>query len=148
MTRKPRNKKSKSAKNPKLEKQSKIQQEPDIHSTSIAWRFSEHDRGGNWAWIKLSCPIKYKEVIERLQEFENKNWNEVEKSGSHLVEVTKLVKSARDRLLKIHKSDIYELMSFRITGKNRVWCLWKPHVMEILWWDPNHEICPSLKKHT
>ncbi len=116
---------------------------------SISWRLSDSDHGGNWAWTNLGDPIQYKRVIERLQEFEKKNWNEIIRSGSHPISVGDIVKSARDRLQKLKLDDIDELMSFRISGKERVWSIRQlNNVMKVLWWDPNHEIYPIRKRHT
>ena len=88
------------------------------------------------------------EVIEKLQEFEKKNWNEIIRGGSHPIPVTDIMKPARDRLQTIHKDDTDELMSFRLTGTNRVWCIRQLNVMKVLWWDPDHQICPAPKKRT
>ena len=116
--------------------------------TSIAWRFSDSDHGGNWAWTNLKDPIQYKRVIERLQEFEKKNWNEIITSGNHPIAVGDIVKSARDRLEKLKMDDIDELMSFRVSGKERVWCIRLLNIMKVLWWDPHHKVCPAPKRHT
>jgi uncharacterized phage-associated protein len=29
-----------------------------------------------------------------------------------------------------------------------VWCIRHLNVMRILWWDPDHLVCPSVMKHT
>lgn len=141
-------------KTPKISRQPQPQKHPkaqfriDSHSP-IAWRFSESDRGGNWAWTKLEDSNKFKKVIERLQEFERKNWNEIISSGSHPIAVGHIVKSARNRLQKIKMDDIDELMSFRLSGKERVWCIRQlNNIMTVLWWDPHHEICPAQERHT
>jgi hypothetical protein len=87
-------------------------------------------------------------VIAKLHSFEKMNWEDIIRSGSHPIEVQKCDRTARERLLKIQQDDIDELMSFRISGKKRVWCIRDNNIMRVLWWDPNHEICPSLKAHT
>ncbi|MDE0309513.1 MAG: hypothetical protein OXI60_06735 [Acidiferrobacterales bacterium] len=120
----------------------------DAPHFSISWKFSNCDRGGNWAWVNLEDPVKHKQVIEKLQEFEKKNWNEIISSGSHPILVGKLVKPARNRLQEIELDDIDQLMSFRLSGKERVWCIQQQQskgVMKVLWWDPNHEVCPVTK---
>jgi len=118
------------------------------HSGLLCWRFSNCDHAGNWGWPKLSDPPQYKGVIEKLQKFEQKSWDAITKSGSHLIPVINLAKPARNRLKEIHRDDIDELMSFRIGGEKRVWCIKEENVMSILWWDPKHEIYPVPKKHT
>lgn len=114
----------------------------------LAWRFSGCDRGGPFCWTNIETADKFKGIVEKLHEFETKPWTEILRSGSHLVKLHRLEKAARDRLVEIQRDDIDDLMSFRITGENRVWCIRTGHIMRVLWWDPKHEVCPSLKKHT
>jgi len=40
------------------------------------------------------------------------------------------------------------LFSFAIDGRRRVWGIRREHVLCLLWWDPNHQVCPSQKKAT
>lgn len=54
--------------------------------------------------------------------------------------LAKLDKPARDRLKEIEFDDVEELMSFRIAGAHRVWCVQSGHIMRVLWWDPNHQV--------
>ena len=121
--------------------------EPTVHSDSLAWRFSACDRDGDWAWTNLSNPGKYKEVMEKLHEFETKNWSEITRKGSHLVAINKIVRKAKTRLRDIKQDDVDVLMSFRLTGTNRVWCIMDRNIMRVLWWD-YHTVYPSRKKHT
>lgn len=122
--------------------------EPKVNGLPLAWRFSTNDPGGDWAWTSLQPPEKYQEVLEKLHEFETKNWREIVAGGSHSIELGRLAKKARDRLTVIKRDDLDELMSFRLTGKNRVWCVRDQNIMRLLWWDPDHTVCPSVKKHT
>ena len=143
-----RKKTPKVSKRPQPNKHPKTQNPIDFYSP-IAWRFSDSDRDGKWAWTNLEDPKKFKKVIKRLQEFETKNWNEIISSGSHRVAVGDIVKLAMKRLQELKKDDVDELFSFRLSGKERVWCIRQlNNVMNVLWWDPHHEICPAPKRHT
>ena len=86
--------------------------------------------------------------MEKLYEFECKNWDEIRRSGSHPILIGDIAKAARDRLRVLRMDDVDELMSFRISGTQRVWCLQRLNIMKILWWDPDHKVCPATKKHT
>src|SRR5437763_1834862 len=117
--------------------------DPEIHGLPLAWRFSACDKGGPFSWMALDHGHPFKEVMERLHEFETKTWEEIIRTGSHPIEVYKCEKPAKDRLADIQQDDIDQLMSFRISGKKRVWCIPDRNIMKVLWWDPDHQICPS-----
>jgi hypothetical protein len=128
---------------PQPEKKPKLQ-DPCIDGQPLAWRFSGADRGGPFCWA-VQPAEKFQEVLEKLQEFEAKNWAEIIAGKSHPVAVKDLCKDARDRLGDIERDDVDELMSFRLTGTNRVWCVQSGHVMRVLWWDPDHQVYPLAK---
>jgi hypothetical protein len=122
--------------------------EPEISGRPLAWRFSGCDRDGPFSWDGLAHGESFKEVIERLHEFEKMNWEQIIATKSHPIEVYKCEKAAQDRLKKIQQDDVDALMSFRISGTKRVWCIQDGNIMRVLWWDPKHEICPSHLKNT
>ncbi len=107
----------------------------------LAWRFSMSDCEGPYRWDALT-PEKHHEVIGKLHEFEKKNWEEIKRGGSHPVKIADCCKDARDRLEKIERDDFEALMSFRLTGTERVWCIQSANVMSVLWWDPDHQVYP------
>lgn len=104
----------------------------------LAWRFSSCDPEGPFCWSNITPPDKLREVMGKLHEFETKSWKELMDGGSHPIPTHKLEKVARDRLSEMDRDDIDELMSFRLTGTNRVWCIKSGHIMRVLWWDPDH----------
>jgi hypothetical protein len=120
----------------------------EIDGFPLAWRFSGCDKGGPFSWAALDHGAPFREVIERLQEFETKQWAEIINTGSHPVEIHKCEKPAKDRLAEIKQDDLDELMSFRISGTKRVWCIKDGNIMRVLWWDPDHQVCPAHLKHT
>ena len=121
---------------------------PHIRGGPLVWRFSSADQGGPFAWSALADPATYMQVMEKLHQFETMEETDIHRGGSHPVEYGKLAKGARDRLAAIQQDDIDSLMSFRLTGPERVWCRMDRNMMLVLWWDPGHQVCPSLKKHT
>ena len=108
----------------------------------LAWRFSGADRGGPFAWTIVQDD-KFREVVEKLYAFEGKAWNEITQGGSHPIAVASLCKEARDRLIEIERDDLDELMSLRLTGPNRVWCIRSGHIMRVFWWDAEHQVYPT-----
>lgn len=139
-----RKKIAKHAAEPKPEKHAKSK-EPEISGRPLAWRFSGCDIGGPFAWTGLQHGEPFREVIDRLHQFERMNWEDIIRTGSHPIQVNKCDKAAQDRLVELKQDDLDELMSFRITGRRRVWCIRDNNIMRVLWWDPEHSVCPSLK---
>ena len=93
---------------------------------------------------------EWKKVRDRLQSFEHMKLADLWRSESHPIEQNQIIPSAQRRLRELHLDDIEELWSLRITGKKRLWCIKDAgqNVFSILWWDPEHKICPVTIKHT
>jgi len=118
-----------------------------VDGKPLCWRFSHADKGGPWAWTGLTDP-EYKRVQERLHQFEGMTWQQILATGSHLIKQCDLTKEARDRLGELELDDLEELMSFRVEGAVRVFCVQQTNVMHVFWYDPKHAVCPSQKKNT
>ena len=90
-------------------------------------------------------------IREKLASFETMTWREIlldAKKQNHNISVDKLIKEAQDRRFEIFSEQLDELTSLRLTGNQRVLGLISDGVMELIWWDPEHQICKSNKKHT
>jgi hypothetical protein len=103
-----------------------------------------------FGWHRLNsvdlCAIK-----EKLSHFETMTWNEILVRGrkqNHYVSRDDLSADAENRLVKLRQDDIDSLLSLHLGGKERVWGMMEGGVLRLLWWDPSHKVCPSLKKHT
>lgn len=48
----------------------------------------------------------------------------------------------------VDNDDLDQLFSLRLTVRKRVWGIKEGNIFWILWWDPEHEVCKSHKKHT
>ncbi len=145
-----KNKKPKTAFVPSPAKSPKIQLYPDFMSSQPAWRISLIEMKGPFGWHAVNEATLY-EIREKLANFEKMTWSEIlvrRKKRNHSVEVSKLCKDARDRLRMLKQDDIDELLSLGLSGKERVWGIREDNVLKVLWWDSNHSVCPSMKKHT
>jgi hypothetical protein len=90
-------------------------------------------------------------VREKLASFESMTWSEIlvkAKKQNHAVAISLICKEARKRLEETCMADVDELTSLHLAGKQRVWGILREGVLSLLWWDPEHIICPSLLKHT
>ena len=132
------------AKAPTPTKQPKWAREPQIDGQALAWRFSACDKTGPFSWAVLT-DAKFKQVHDKLHEFETKTWDQLHAARCHPIECHRFEKPARDQLAKINLDDVDELMSFHIAGHNRVWCIQDRNIMRILWWDPDHQVYKTEK---
>lgn len=85
-----------------------------------------------------------------LQSLEGMRFDDLHKNGSHRIEILGLSKRARERIQELGLEELDELFSLRIEGRLRIWAVQQgsSSTLELLWYDPKHEVCPSHKKHT
>lgn len=102
-----------------------------------------------FGWQDLGA-AKLNEVRAKLAQFESMTWNEIlvdSKKQNHSIEVWRLSKEARERLVLIGLGDTELLVSLRLSSRERVWGLRQGAAMLVLWWDPEHAVCPSILKN-
>lgn len=152
-------KKKKIAKSPALNSESKkiaknIEQPAIFKNHYVSWQFRTIDLEPNWSKKVSSKNLEYyKRILDKLKSFEGSNWNELERQSSgpkgkskhHSVDVLNIIKEAQKRLKELHLDDIDQLFSLRLDGKSRVWGIRELGYLKILWFDPDHEMCPSTK---
>ena len=122
----------------------------DYRSKYPVWRVSRLDENGPFGWREIGGN-KLLEIRKKLAHFEKMKWVEIlvqSKHQNHSVSVDQICKDAQDRLRNIKQDDIDDLVSLRLSGKGRVWGIFEQGTLNLLWWDPDHLVCPSLKKHT
>lgn len=90
------------------------------------------------------------EIGEKLKSYESRRWSEFtqSKKRDHSVPVHRLITDARKRLVELRQDDLDELWRFRFGAKQRLWGIRRGSRFLVLWWDPEHMVCPSQKKHT
>ena len=103
-----------------------------------------------FGWHKLN-ETEIHEMRKKLSNFESMTWNQilvVDRDRNHMVSLDRICKEACRRLEEIKQDDVGEVLSLRLTGVERVWGILEHNVVKLLWGDPLHQICPSLKKNT
>lgn len=134
---------------PKPTKAPKVKEEPAAFRGGVlAWRFNAVDKGGPFNWLNLNDPQEYKETVEKLADFETMSEPQLGNSGCHFIKVQHLSKPATDRLVQLKLDDIDQVYSLRITGGKRIICIHRNQYMRVLWYDPDHLVCPAKIKHT
>ncbi|PKK82404.1 MAG: hypothetical protein CVT49_13785 [candidate division Zixibacteria bacterium HGW-Zixibacteria-1] len=113
-----------------------------------SWAVARIDRISEWGWDNISVDILWAEIHSKLRDFESMTWAEIMAKGSHNIEKYKLIPRAQNRLSELRLDDLGELFSLRLTGKKRIWGILNNGILRIIWYDPQHQIYPSQKKHT
>lgn len=111
-----------------------------------SWRFSTADKAGPFPWP--SDGQKRAEILDKLHDLDSMHWSEIAGPVHHSISVDKLSSDAQKRLTEISQDDIDEVFSFRLSGKQRLICIRSLDIAKILWYDPEHLVCISTKKHT
>lgn len=129
------------------QKKPRFESGPDPESAFPSWRISLLEMVDPFGWHEIE-KNKLGEIRNKLADFESMTWHEILGKNSHLIPVSGISKAARDRLQLLKQDDIDELLSLRLSGKQRIWGILEDQALKVLWWDPEHLVCPSSKKHT
>ncbi len=68
----------------------------------------------------------------------------VGKKYNHSINIGTITSAARQRLDAIGLG-LDEVVSLRLSGAERVFGYLDNGVFVLLWWDPDHQVCPSFK---
>lgn len=114
---------------------------------TISWRVGSMDVDGRWGWAGLDGDT-VRLVHQKLAAFETMTWGELtkDKSNNKQIPVGNLCSEAQQRLTELRLDDQDALWQFRLGGRQRVWGWRAADVLHLLWWDPEHEVCPSAKR--
>ncbi|WP_455284435.1 hypothetical protein [Cupriavidus necator] len=88
------------------------------------------------------------EILQKLHNFDSMAWADIEGEDHHAIEVGRLSKDARKRLEEIKQDDVAEVFSFHFSGKRRIFGIRDRNAVKLLWWDPEHAVCPSKLRNT
>ena len=121
-----------------------------FHKEYPVWRMGKVDVGcEHWGWNLIDGATMHR-IREKLASYETMTFREIlnkDATGCHDVDIYQMIPKAQARVEAI-KLTRDSLFSLRITGKERVWGIRTNHVIELLWWDPEHEVCPATKRNT
>lgn len=114
------------------------------------WKFRRVDHDGRWGIDSVASPV-FAEIVKALASFETMTFNEIfhqgGEPGKHYAPES-LCKDAQDRLIELMYDDETRISRLRIGAKKRLYGFVRDDAFEVLWWDPEHEVCPSTLKHT
>lgn len=112
------------------------------------WDTTCIDCDGKWSWINIDPKTWWDHICPSKTDFQKMKWSEIKGPRHHAISVSKIIPQAQQRLNEIRQDDIDTLFSFAVGSLPRIWGIKDRNIFRVLWWDPNHEICPSFKSHT
>lgn len=132
---------------PKVVKQPTSAPSANLYAFSPKWILSSVDMAGPFGWNRCKS---HEDVLTFLQHLEQLSWKEILSSkNNHQIQIGKLSADAQKRFDELGHDDFDEVVSLRMGGKPRVFGILLPHgVCAVLWWDPDHLVCPAPKRHT
>ena len=115
----------------------------------LSWRLAGIDLGGPWSWRKTTA-VELAMLHAKIRDFETMTADEVfgPNRGNKHIPVGNLAAQARDRLENLGLDDLDDLYELRLGGRTRLWGFRQSNVIHVLWWDPDHTVCPAPLRHT
>lgn len=127
---------------------------PDSYlSKRPSWRFEKTDSDCDW---DLLAADNLPKTLQKLKIFEGMTWSEIQKqthdtgkSSNHFISLDLLDKKAQNRFEELKYDDYSDnIFSLRLNNKERLFGILIDGVFHIVWYDKEHQICPSKMKHT
>jgi hypothetical protein len=90
-------------------------------------------------------------IRRKLAHFESMTWADILVAGkkqNHTVSRDQLCADAQQRLIAMRLEDVDGLVSLHLSGVSRVWGYLSAGILTLLWWDPEHKVCPSMLRNT
>lgn len=120
------------------------------------WIFDKIDRAGKFAFDTNRSEFQHKEVLDKIIDYSTMTWAEIKrqthdngKSKHHIISPEQLSKEARERLKAKQLDEFSDAMfSFALQNKLRIIGIRMGAQFLAIWYDPQHEFCPSKLKHT
>jgi hypothetical protein len=126
----------------------KVEFDEDWREMRPAWRVSLLEMHTPFGWTAINETVAV-QIRERLASYESMRWKEfVFGYRSHFIKVSDLSKEAREHLASIEQDDIDSVLSLGIDQMSRIVGILEHNVLKVLWWDPDHQVCPSTKPNT
>lgn len=122
-----------------------------------SWCFDMLDKDGPFKFCPEGEEFGHKEFLCKIAQYSTMTWAEINqqthdrgKGKHHFLDIGKLSKEARQRVEnKLSVDDESDsIFSFAFTNKLRIIGIRKNERFHVIWYDPDHQFCPSTKKHT
>jgi hypothetical protein len=115
-----------------------------------SWRVSLLEVVDPFGWHSSGVADLHK-VRQRFANFESMTWKQILNEGNyrnHFIARDKLCNEAQERLRVLGQDDVDAVMSLGVTQRARVFGIMEHNIFKVLWWDPQHLVCPVAKRNT
>lgn len=101
-------------------------------------------------WGGLPGRKAWPQLLRKMDDWASMRWGEIDnnKKHYHMTGLDGLCSEAVDRLRYLEFADGDRLACLRFSSTQRLWGVRDADRFRILWWDPEHRVYPSRKKHT
>lgn len=126
------------------------------NSRSI-WLFDMLDKNGSFAFDLHSNNFNHRDFLDKMISYSNMTWAEIKRqthdnsrSKHHFLKLDSLSKSALERVKFMKYDQLYpdQIFSFAFTNTLRIIGIRIDEYFHVVWYDSNHQFCPSHLKHT
>ena len=143
-----RNRRAHRSRSPRSRKKARAAPITSTQNRRLVWKMAEIDSDSPWGWNQITCPDFLRNIWDKMRNFETMTWSEILGRHHHAIAVNDIIEAAQNRLEKLGHDDQAELVSFRLGNTERIWAIRSGAEAFLLWWDPNHEVCPSHLRNT
>jgi hypothetical protein len=115
-----------------------------------SWRISLMEMVDPFGWHAVTAEEAL-QVRARLAGLESMTWKQILYEGgyrNHFIPVERICNDAKERLRQLNQDDIDSVMSLGVTQICRVYGIMEHNILKVLWWDPNHLVCPVAQPNT
>ena len=112
-----------------------------------SWRVKRVQMVDPYGWHQLTGN-EIAAIQAKLAEFESMTWSEIFVLGrkrNHKIPIVHLRCPQAKHWLRNNLPDQTELWTLRFTGAQRVWGIFAEGAYQIIFWDPHHQIMPTLQ---
>jgi len=115
--------------------------------------FNKIDRDGIFAFHPDRDDFNANNIMKKIIEYSTMTWEELlkqthdqSKSKHHFLSYDSLSREAKERVnLKINETENECIFSFALNNMTRVIGIRDKEKFYVMWFDPNHQFCPSHK---
>lgn len=116
----------------------------------IVWRFGNVDHDGEWGLDTIPSDDVV-DLVKKLGSFETMKIKDLFAAGSQHgkhYDPAEMPSGAQKRLAELRRDDETQISRVRLSGRKRLYGFMREHVFYAVWWDPKHQVWPSMKRNT